>query len=209
MKYAAQSLLFVVALASTGCDDPSKNKAQAQVGSAIPVSSTSTKGDAYTLDAASSKVDFVGSNITTAHAGGFKKVSGTATLNGSDVVGAFVSIGIDTTSTYSDDEKLTKHLMSEEFFDTKKFPSARFVSTDIKQGGAGGTHTVTGNLTLHGKTKSISIVATIKQQGNTVSVKSEFSINRKDFDIMYAGKKDDLIRDGVVMKLELTFSKNR
>ena len=31
----------------------------------------------------------------------------------------------------------------------------------------------------------------------------EFSLNRKDFEMMYTGKADDLIRDGVVLKLTL------
>jgi len=36
-----------------------------------------------------------------------------------------------------------------------------------------------------------------------VAVESEFSINRKDFGIVYAGKADDLIRDDVVIRLNL------
>jgi hypothetical protein len=35
------------------------------------------------------------------------------------------------------------------------------------------------------------------------TVEAEFSINRKDFGIVYAGKADDLIRDGVVIKLTI------
>ena len=40
------------------------------------------------------------------------------------------------------------------------------------------------------------------------SVTSEFSIQRKEFGIMYAGSKDDPIRDGVVMKLSLSLKKS-
>jgi hypothetical protein len=36
-----------------------------------------------------------------------------------------------------------------------------------------------------------------------VTVDSEFAINRKDFGIVYAGKADDLVRDDVVIKLDL------
>ena len=38
---------------------------------------------------------------------------------------------------------------------------------------------------------------------DTVSVDAEFAINRKDFGIVYKGKADDLIRDEVVIKLNL------
>jgi hypothetical protein len=34
-------------------------------------------------------------------------------------------------------------------------------------------------------------------------MKSEFDINRKDFGIVYPGKPDDLIRDEVVIRLDL------
>jgi hypothetical protein len=42
---------------------------------------------------------------------------------------------------------------------------------------------------------------------NGAKVKSEFSINRKDFSMEYAGMADDLIRDDVVIKLDLVFPK--
>jgi polyisoprenoid-binding protein YceI len=204
MNSAAWTVL-ALALVTSGCADPSKDKTKADVGAAKSVASNAAKGDKYTLDASASKVDFAGSNVTATHNGGFKKVSGTATLNGNDVAGAFVSIEIDVSSTYSDDDKLTGHLLSDDFFGAKEFPKAKFVTTEIKKGGdKGATHTVTGNLTIRGKAKSISFPATIKKDGDKISVTSEFSIQRKDFGIMYAGKKDDLIRDGVVMKLSLS-----
>jgi hypothetical protein len=34
-------------------------------------------------------------------------------------------------------------------------------------------------------------------------VKSEFAINRKDFNIVYPGKPDDLIKDEVLLKLDI------
>jgi polyisoprenoid-binding protein YceI len=65
------------------------------------------------------------------------------------------------------------------------------------------THTITGNFDLHGVKKSISFPATIQVAADSVSANAEFSINRKDFGINYPGKADDLIRDGVVIKLTL------
>ena len=45
--------------------------------------------------------------------------------------------------------------------------------------------------------------ATIRILADKVMVLAEFSINRKDFGIVYAGKADDLIRDDVLIRLEL------
>ncbi len=59
------------------------------------------------------------------------------------------------------------------------------------------------NFELHGVKKSITFPATIQVAPDSVSVTAEFAINRKDFGLVYAGKADDLIRDGVVIKLTI------
>ena len=88
---------------------------------------------------------------------------------------------IDMASTWSDNEGLTGHLKSPDFFDVAKHPKATFVSTEITPGGEkGASHTVTGNFTLHGVTKSISFPATITVSDGSAKVDSEFFINRKD-----------------------------
>lgn len=205
MKEIVWTALLVAAFA-TGCDDPSKSKTSAEVGSAKAESSAKVEGATYELDASASKISFVGSKVTGKHDGGFKKFTGTATV-GDSLEAAKVSVEIDIKSTYSDSDRLTGHLLEDDFFAAEKHPTAKFVTTDIKAGGDGGTHTITGNLTLRGKTKSISFPAKIDRNGDAIKVTSEFSINRKDFDIMYAGKEDDLIRDGVVIKLDLSLTK--
>jgi polyisoprenoid-binding protein YceI len=108
----------------------------------------------------------------------------------------------------ANDPKLTEHLKTPDFFDVAKFPDAKFVSTEIRAGGdKGASHTVTGNLTMHGVTKSVTFPATIAVTADTASVDSDFSINRKDFGINYAGAADNLIRDDVVIKLTIRATK--
>ena len=107
-------------------------------------------------------------------------------------------------STWTDSDKLTGHLKTPDFFDVAKFPKATFVMTEIKPGvSADAPYTITGNLTLHGVTKSISFPATVKVSGDDLAITSEFVINRKDFGITTSGKADDLIRDEVVIKLDV------
>ena len=43
----------------------------------------------------------------------------------------------------------------------------------------------------------------IDVKDDAVTVNAEFSINRMDFGIKYAGKSDDLIREGVVLRLDV------
>lgn len=62
---------------------------------------------------------------------------------------------------------------------------------------------LSGKLNLHGVDKTIIFPAMIAMEDSTVLLDAEFSINRKDFGIDYPGKADDLIRDGVVIKLAM------
>ena len=62
---------------------------------------------------------------------------------------------------------------------------------------------VTGSLTLHGVTKTLSFPADITVGAEQVDVKAEFALNRKDFGIVYPGKPDDLIADNVLLTLDV------
>ncbi len=108
-------------------------------------------------------------------------------------------------SLVADQDKLTSHLKSPDFFNVGKYPKATFKSTEIKEGGEGGTHTVTGDLTLLATTKKITFAATIAVAEGSATGKAEFKINRQDFGIVYPGKPDDLIKDDVLLKLDLAF----
>ena len=70
----------------------------------------------------------------------------------------------------------------------------------------GDGYSVTGTLDLHGVTKNISFPATIEVSDDGVRAQAEFVIKRFDFGIVYPGKADDLIRDEVVIRLDLQAS---
>ncbi len=161
-------------------------------------------GDVYTFPE-ETEVAFRGSKVTGAHDGKFEKVNGTVTVPEADLAQAVIDLEIDMGSTVADDEKLTGHLKSPDFFDVATHPTSRFQSTKIEKTDDGVE--VTGNLTLHGVTKTIAFPAVISLDGETLTAKSEFVINRKDFDIVYPGKPDDLIRDEVVIKFDLKANK--
>ena len=158
---------------------------------------------------ANSKIEFVGSKVTGSHNGSFKAFAGTFEPGAdSKIESGKIKAEIDMDSTDSDEANLTTHLKSADFFDVAKYPKSTFESTEIKPGAndpkaKDATHTVTGNFTLHGVTKSISFPAKIEGGADHLDLDSTFAINRKDFKIEYAGKADNLIRDGVVIKLTI------
>lgn len=200
--FAIFMLAFAVATAS--CANPASDKPQATVSEATQTQNAPQTAGAETLPITpeNSKIEFVGSKVTGSHNGGFKQFTGTIELAKEGVERSRVTIDIDTDSIYTDNERLTGHLKTADFFDVPKHPKANFTSTKIEPATtAGATHTITGNLEMHGVKKSISFPATIQVAPDSASVNAEFSINRKDFGINYTGKADDLIRDEVVMKL--------
>ena len=198
--------LIALAVLAGACADPAANKPKASVANAAPESSSAQPAGAEKLSISpeNSKVEFVAAKVTRSHTGAFKKFTGAIDFVPDSLESSRVTIDIDTSSVVTDEDQLTAHLKTPDFFDVAKFPKATFVSTKIEKGSTGGsTHNVTGNFELHGVTKSISFPATIQVTADGVSVNSEFAINRKDFGLVYPGKADDLIRDGVVIKLLL------
>lgn len=207
--FTAATLLAVSLVA---CDnEPAKGKPTAEVAAPVATQSAAPTGASatYAFSNENSELNFVGAKVTRKHDGKFGKFNGTVTVVDSDPTKSSVKVDVDVSTISSDDEKLTGHLKSPDFFDVAKFPKATFTSTSIKAGGANGaTHTVTGNLEMHGVTKSITFPATVRVTDSGVEADAEFGINRKDFGIVYPGMPDDLIKDEVLIKLKLRAAKS-
>jgi polyisoprenoid-binding protein YceI len=195
------------------CEDPAANKPRATTSNSTTnvatansnISNTAPKQrETLVINNENSKISFVGSKVTGKHDGGFHKFTGSIDLVDGKPDESSVTVDIDVASVYTDTDALTKHLQTGDFFDVTKYPRAAFSSTKIAPEAAeAGKYTVTGDLELRGVKKAVTFPATIMVNDGEVSVRAEFSINRKDFGILYAGKADDLIRDDVVMKLDL------
>ena len=190
-----------VLLLSTACENPATGKPEAQVSEppagAAPVA---VEGRQLVISPEST-IDFVGSKVTGSHDGGFKSFEGTITLGEGGPTESKVEVVIDANSLWSDDERLTGHLKSPDFLEVETHPTARCTSTAIAAAAEG--FEITGELELHGVTKQVVFPATIQVEPDRVTAQAEFFIQRFDFDIVYPGKPDDLIRDEVVIRLNL------
>ena len=202
-QFLPVAMLCAVVLVLSGCaDNPADNTTPAETVAPFEASTTPAEGVTYTL-AADTAVDFVGSKVTGSHEGGFKAVSGSVVVPGGNIEQAQIDVLIDMNSVWTDSERLTGHLKTGDFFEVEKFPEASFKSTSIAAAGEG--YEVKGNLTLHGVTKGITFPAqiTVSENPAGLTANAEFSIDRTQFDIVYAGKADDLIRPEVVIKFAL------
>lgn len=208
MRLGTLALALTTLMLVAGCGNPATNKSQAVTGEAAPQNSPQAAGgQKYSITSQHSKIEFVGSQVAGSHSGSFEKFSGEIDYTGNPETSR-VNVNIDTGSLKADDPKLTEHLKTPDFFDVAKYPKATFVSTAIRPGGdKGASHTVTGNLTMHGVTRSVSFPATIAATADAVNVDASFAINRKDFGINYAGPTNNLIRDDVVLTLKIHATK--
>ena len=163
---------------------------------------TAATGKAFPIDAASSKIGFVGAKVSDDHEGVFSEFSGEATIDGDTVTG--LTLTVKTPSIDVEPQKLEDHLRSADFFDVEKHPTATFHSTSITAKVDGqNTHVVDGTLDLRGVSKTISFPAKITVEAGQATGHAQFTINRKDFGIVYAGMPDDLINDEVLLKIDL------
>jgi polyisoprenoid-binding protein YceI len=203
----------LTALALAACDDPADDATAAEVvgdppaagSEASPTAAAATgESEALSFSNEGSSIEFTGSKVTGSHDGGFREFSGSLGLDPATETPREIQVTIQTASIHSDDDRLTEHLKSPDFFNVAEMPTASFESIEVSAGGEGNaTHTVTGRLTLHGQTQTIRFPATIRISDSEVTASAEFSIDRTDFGIVYPGMQNDLIRDGVVIRLSI------
>jgi len=214
MKKSILAIAFV-ALATTACKTDKKEvetKAAEKV-----VETVKNPIGAFKVNVADSKITWVGTKLTgSSHNGDMKIQSGVF-----DVADGIVKAGefvIDMNSINCLDleggkkEKLEGHLKNADFFETDKFPTAKFVVTgsEIKEGKT----LITGNLTLKNITKSITIPALVTETTDAATIKSDaFKIDRTAFGVTYksnsidAALKDKAIDDLMEMSIDVIAKK--
>jgi len=143
--------------------------------------------------------------------GQFGNVTGTLVLDPAAPSKAKLDVTIPIASLSTVSADLTKHMQGPDFFDAAKYPDARFVSTSVKASGTSAV--VTGNLTLRGVTKPITLKARfvgagtgVPQAGSkkTVGFHATGTVNRGDFGMGFGLA---LVPDPIQLELTAAFEK--
>jgi polyisoprenoid-binding protein YceI len=146
----------------------------------------------YTIDPAHSTADFKVRHLMVSNVRGeFSGVSGTVVFDDQNPQASKVEAKIDVNTIQTRDAQRDAHLKSADFFDAEKYPVITFVSKKVVKNG-GGEHKVTGDLTIHGVTKEV----TLDVDGPTPEVKDPWGnqkigasaqtrIHRKDFGLVW------------------------
>jgi polyisoprenoid-binding protein YceI len=123
--------------------------------------------------------------------GEFGNVTGTVNLDEKDASKSSITASVDTTTINTNQAKRDAHLKSPDFFDVEKFPAMTFKSTGVKANGKE-KFKVTGDLTLHGVTKPITLdvesaSTEIKDPwgGTRRGASATTKLNRKDFGLTW------------------------
>jgi polyisoprenoid-binding protein YceI len=149
-------------------------------------------GATWNLDPAHTSVQFSVRHLMVSNVRGeFGKVSGTVEGDEKDPTHAKIQATIDTASIDTRNERRDAHLKSPDFFDVAKFPTMTFASKKVEQVSPG-YFKVTGELTLHGVTREVSLdvhgpTGEIKDPwGNSrAGAEATATINRKDFGLTW------------------------
>lgn len=111
----------------------------------------------YILDPMHSEITFkVKHLMITNVTGSFQNFSASMTAASEDFSDAAISFEAAIASISTGNEQRDTHLKSEEFFDATNFPTLSFVSSSFTKI-AGSNYTLTGNLTLKGVTKEVTL----------------------------------------------------
>lgn len=218
MRYKTFWLLLVAVSLFLGCGDPPAESEEADADApvvelgteddeTIDETSATTPSDSTMIELTpeNTQIGFVGTHIVEegpdpdARSGQFEAFQGTATMT--EGMLSKIAVEIETSSLQTENEKLTGHLKSPDFFDVREHPNASFTSTSIEPA-ADGEVNITGDLTLLGNTKTISFPATVSTDGG-FELNAEFTIDRTEFGMDYGV---DKVEKTVTMTIGITSS---
>ncbi len=187
-----------------------KNIATLVIVAFMTLSFTTAKGDKKEIKLENSKVVWKGYKVTGSHVGIISIKSGHLNFDKDILIGGSFEIDM-STITVTDLEgeykgKLEGHLKSDDFFGVEKFPTATLYFTKVKSVGKN-SYEVTGDLTIKGKTETVSFNVSVYGSKANVSLK----IDRTKFDVRYGstsffdGLKDKAIYDEFDLVADLEF----
>jgi len=146
--------------------------------------------------------------------GQFRDFTADVNIDRAEPAKSSVDFTIQATSIDTGSENRDKHLRTADFFDVEKFPTISFKSTSITAKSKN-DFDVTGDLTMHGVTKRVTLPVTFLGFGKTArgekaGFEIETTINRKDYGVIWNRNLDEggfLLGDDVKVTINLEMDK--
>lgn len=164
------------------------------------LSATSASAETYAVDPARTQVTFSVRGPVATNARGVVTASGGRVVFEPDTPGACsVAVELDMRKLTTGLGAIDAWLRGKGGFDVDAFPTARFASTQVVASGDGQAR-ITGDLTLHGITRPVTILATLGPSGgDAVAFNGEGQVKRSDFGL----KNMPFVSDTIVLRIVL------
>ena len=167
----------------------------------------------YKVDVDHSGVSFSIRHFVSNVSGRFRDFDGVIKYDKANPAASSVEFTVRAASIDTTNNDRDEHLRSKDFFDVQKFPTLTFSSTQVAAKDSS-TLNVTGNLTLHGVTRSItlpvSLLGTVKTpRGEKAGFETAFKIDRKEFGITWNNVLDSGPVLGDEVKITIEVEANR
>jgi polyisoprenoid-binding protein YceI len=154
-----------------------------------------------------SKVSAVAKQMQVPTEGVFKKFTADVKFDPAKPTQAHAAVTIDVASYDLGDPTYNAQVTGAEWFDTKDFPQARFVSTSVTPAG-GNRYNVAGTLTIKGKTVPVTVPMTVTPAGAKQVFDGEVDIKRSTFNVGTGEWKDtSVVADEVQIKFHIVAAK--
>jgi len=163
----------------------------------------------WVVDPVHSNVGFKVRHFFTPVGGQFEEFAGTIVYDADNPSSSSVEVVVQSESIDTDNERRDGHLRSPDFFDVANHPTLSFKSRKVAA--VGGNLAVTGDLSIRGVTKEVTIpVQVLGVMGDKAGFASEFTVDRQDYGVSWNRALDQggtILGDEVTV--ELTFEADR
>jgi polyisoprenoid-binding protein YceI len=175
----------------------------------LALSVSAFAADALQIDSAHSSVNFSVRHMMISNVpGSITGISGTVNFDDKDATKSSIEAIIKVTTINTGNENRDRDLRGPNFFDTDKFPEAKFVSKRIEK--RGDNYVAIGDLTIKDVTKEIELPFELSKgqtpNGTAIGVSASITINRKDYNINYSRMMDNggaVVSDNVKLEINL------
>ena len=162
-------------------------------GKTSPESREVSLGGTFAVDTEPSRVHWSGRNFGSEHTGTLRLSGGQMRIENGQLVSGEFTIDMDSMANDDIDDSqmrqvLIDHLKSDDFFDVRRFPDARFVIAKailIADAAPPLRFHVVGKLTIKGRTNDISFPCRVQHENSTLVADAQMEIDRTRWNVIY------------------------
>ena len=136
----------------------------------------------WTVDSTQSSLTFEGSQSNEIFHGGFSRFTSSIDFDEAAPAASHIAVMVDMASATADGKDRNDALPTNDWFASAKFPKAEFVSSNIVKTGEH-QFAATGNLTLHGITREVTLPFTLTAEGGMARASGSVVLKRNDYGI--------------------------